>query len=162
MNTDSKHKARVNEEWLYRRLQATGRAQARYLLLFLLTVVYSVGVYLSPSGVLTVPILGLRDLDSQVVHTAIAFVLSTLIIAFNGTRQAAGRAYDTLASVLSTETEELKAFEIDEYPNVLDFLGDAGRKKRRSGVGYGRWPISFTLHRWPSSRSSGLVSYTCR
>lgn len=113
-------------EWYHRRFQAVGRAQARYLLLLLLVSAYTVGLRLTSGEAVSVAVLGLPDIPKAIVNAAATLVLGVLLLALFGTFQAAREAFTELAARLKhDDVTEVAWHQVDEHPNVADFLGYA-------------------------------------
>jgi hypothetical protein len=115
---------KIETEWLYRRLQAVGRAQSRYFLLSLLTSVYSIGLRFTTDPAVSVAFLGLAGIPKGIVAAGAMIVLDVLLLALFGSFQAARRALLSLAARLGDESAEPSWWDqVDEHPNAADFLG---------------------------------------
>ena len=135
---------KLEPEWLHRRLQAVGRAQSRYFLLSLLVSAYSVGLQFTNDSALSVAFLGLQGIPKSVVSASALVVLDVLLLALFGSFQAAREAFSDLAARLDDKSGKTHWWHnVDEHPNVADFLGYAtyvdgkpSRWKRASAVVY--------------------------
>ncbi len=101
--------------WL-RRLEATGKAQARYLWLLLLTGLFfgALRVRASTSQPITVPLVDL-ELDATTVLAAGAPIIAFLVLAVMGAIRAWTRALEQIRGQSLRDAEPL-----DIYPNALD------------------------------------------
>lgn len=69
---------KIPAEWYYRRFQAVGRAQSRYLFLLLTILAYSVGLNIGPGDAVSVGFLGLESLPKNIVNAATILSLESL------------------------------------------------------------------------------------
>ena len=82
---------------------------------------YTLAAYLTGGPTVNVPFLGL-SVERQLVEALAVSVLGTLALAFYGTVEALISAHQKLAAVFKTDIDGMPLYEIDEHPNVLDFL----------------------------------------
>ena len=119
----------VPESWYYARMQAIGRAQSRYLLLLLVIAAYTLALRFTTGGTVSVPFLGLSVLK-PIVNAWAVIVLEVVLLALYGTFRAAKQAFDELKKRVGDEGVKLKMYQVDEHPNVADFLGYASAGHR--------------------------------
>jgi len=115
----------VRPEWLYNHFQAVGRAQARYLLLLLLVSAYTVGLDFTSGDAVSVAFLGLPGIPKTIVNAAAMIVLDVLLLTLFGSFQAAREAFAELVARLGDEGTGAVMHQVDEHPNVADFLSYA-------------------------------------
>ena len=114
----------VSEHWYYGRMQAIGRAQSRYFLTLLIIAAYTLALRFTSGGTVSVPFLGLSVLK-PIVNAWAVIVLEVLLLALYGTMRAAKQAFGELQQRLGDDGKTLKMYQVDEHPNVADFLGYA-------------------------------------
>ena len=102
--------------WL-RRIEATGKAQARYLWLLLLVGLFfaALRVRVPPAQQITVPVVDL-DLDACTVLAAGGPIIAFLILAVMG----AIRAWTQALQQVRGTSPPLNAEPLDTYPNAID------------------------------------------
>src|ERR1051325_11864051 len=110
-------------------MQAIGRAQSRYLLLLLVIAAYTLALRFTTGGSVGVPFLGFSVLK-HIVNAWAVIVLDVLLLALYGTFGAAKQAFDQLQSRLGEDGAKLQMYQVDEHPNVADFLGYASAGHR--------------------------------
>jgi hypothetical protein len=104
------------EHWL-RRLDATGRAQARYLWLTLVSGLFYASLRFgsTPSQTVTVPVVDL-DLDALSVQASGGPIIAFLVLASVGAIRAWAHALEEFRGVAPAKDSE----QLDTYPNALD------------------------------------------
>ena len=114
----------VPENWYYARMQAIGRAQSRYLLTLLVIAAYTLALRFTSGGTASVPFLGL-SVPKTIVNAWAVIVLEVLLLALYGAFRAAKQTLEELQRQRGPDGAELKMYQLDEHPNVADFLGYA-------------------------------------
>lgn len=119
-------KSDIQKQWL-ERVQAVGRAQARYFWIMLVSGVFFCGLRYSAEGAsqVTVPVINLK-LDASAVLASGPFLLSLLVVATVGTMRA---WRDALIEYAGDDWEEAAA-RLDRNPIVFDFALYAARGRR--------------------------------
>ncbi len=122
-------------EWYHARFQAVGRAQSRYLVLLLVISAYTFGLDFTTGDTVSVTALGLPPIPKRVVDAAAMVVLSVLLLALFGSFRAARVAFAELLTRLGQQGVGASMYQVDEHPNVADFLSFATLGGERPG----RW-----------------------
>ena len=108
--------AQEREFWI-RRLEAVGRAQARYLWFLLIAALFYAALYArnSPSSSITVPVVDL-DLDTLTVQASGGPILAFLVLVIVGAIRAWTHALEQIRDAKPAKDAE----QLDTQPNAID------------------------------------------